>query len=336
MSNIYYVDPAAAGANDGSSWDNAWTTLQTAANTANAGDKVRCRGVEILTDKITFNTNSGDIDTNGYIQFIGCNSAGEEDGTRYVLDGNNAAANCIYWDGVHRVLLRNFELKNATGDGFGGSTTVAYGVILDDVCSHNNGGYGFYAYPFYHGSIFFRCCAYSNSSYGFHNVKEKAIFCCAHDNGNVGFRPYYNNQCLIGCLAYDNSGDDYQYLDDGCLLLMCVGNGGSGSGVNPKNAATYGAPVLISNRFTNKVSGKYGIDFNSWAVYYGWNVLDGNVDNIANSGLAMIAKYNGNDTNSLSPGDTNQGYTDLTDGSEDFNLTSSATLRRSAIIIPTS
>ena len=334
--SIYYVDPAATGANNGSSWTDAWITLQTAADTAVAGDIVYCRGTETLSAQVDYDTNSGDMDTNGYIQFIGCNSSGDEDGTRYILDGNNAAANCICWDGVNRVLLRNFDLKNATGNGFNGSSTNAYGVVLDNVCSHTNGGYGFNAYPLFTGSNFLRCCSYSNSSYGFFNIRSKAIFCCAHDNGNIGFCPNYNPQCLISCLAYDNSGDDYQYIDDGCLLLMCVGNGSSGDGVNVRDAATYGAPILIGNRFTNKVSGKYGIDFASRAVYYGWNVLDGNVDNIANSTLAMIAKYNGNDTNSLSPGDTNQGYTDLTDGSEDFNLTSSATLRRSAISIPTS
>ena len=334
--SIYYVDPVATGANDGSSWTDAWVSLQTAADTAVAGDIVYCRGTETLSAQVDYDTNSGDMDTNGYIQFIGCNSSGDEDGTRYVLDGNSAAANCTHWNGVSRVLLRNFDLKNATGDGFGGTTAGGYGVILDNVCSHDNGGDGFYAYSMSNGSILFRCCAYSNSNYGFYYIKQKAVFCCAHDNGNAGFYSNYNTQCLIGCLAYDNSGDDYQDLDDGCLLLMCISNGGSGNGVNPENTPTDAAPILIGNRFTNKVSGKYGIDFNSLAGYYGWNVLDGNVDNIANSSLAMIAKYNGTDLNSLSPGNTNQGYTDLTDGSEDFNLTSNATLRRSAISIPTS
>ena len=332
--SIYYVDPAATGANDGSSWTDAWITLQTAADTAVAGDIVYCRGTETLSAKIDFDTNSGDMDTNGYIQFIGCNSSGDEDGTRYILDGNSAATNCIYWNGASRVLLRNFESKNAIGDGFGSSTTTVNGVILDNVCSHNNGGKGFLLSNKY--GLFFRCCSYSNSSIGFYNIQSHLVFCSSHDNGDLGYRLNYDYTSVIGCLAYDNSGDDYQYLDDGCLLLMCVGNGGSSSGVSPENAATNGAPILIGNRLTNKTSGKYGIDFNSLASYYGWNVLDGNVDNIANSSLAMISKYNGADSNSLSPGDTNQGYTDLTDGSEDFNLTSSATLRRSAISIPTS
>ena len=332
--STYYVDPAATGANDGSSWTDAWTTLQAAADAAVAGNPVYCRGTETLSAAVDFDTNSGDMDTNGYIQFIGCNSSGDEDGTRYVLDGNSAAANCIAWNGVNRVLLRNFDLKNATGDGLG-YTAVGKGVILDNVCAHNNGGYGINGYSFAI-ALYFRCCAYSNSSMGFYNIQAKALFCSSHDNGDLGFRPNYNIGGLIGCLAYDNSGDDYQYLDDSCLLLMCVGNGGSGSGVNPANAPTNAAPILIGNRFTNKVSGKYGIDFNSLAGYYGWNVLDSNVDNIANSTLTMIAKYNGTDLNSLSPGDTNQGYTDLTDGGEDFNLRSDATLRRSAITIPTS
>ena len=334
--STYYVDPAATGANDGSSWTDAWTTLQAAADAAVAGNPVYCRGTETLSAAVDFDTNSGDIDTNGYIQFIGCNSSGDEDGTRYILDGNSAAANCIYWNGVNRVLLRNFDLKNATGDGFGGNTTSTYGNIFDNVCSHNNGGYGFYNYPIYFTGFFFRCCAYSNSNSGFYLIVSKALFCSSHDNGGYGFYSDYNNLALIGCLSYDNSVDDYYKLDDSCLLLMCTGNEGSGNGVNPVTSPTNAAPVLIANRFTNKVSGKCGIDFNSLAGYYGWNVLDGNIDNLGNSSLAMIAKYNGADSNSLSPGDTNQGYTDLTDGGEDFNLRSDATLRRSAITIPTS
>ena len=39
-----YVDPTASGSNNGTSWTHAWTTMQSAYDTAVAGDQVYCRG----------------------------------------------------------------------------------------------------------------------------------------------------------------------------------------------------------------------------------------------------------------------------------------------------
>ena len=56
-----------------------------------------------------FATNAGD-GTTGKINFIGTNGSGTEDGTRFVLDGNSAATNCILFAAKRDIHFSNFEL----------------------------------------------------------------------------------------------------------------------------------------------------------------------------------------------------------------------------------
>ncbi len=120
----YYVDPAATGANDGSSWTDAWTSLQSALDTAGAGDTVYCRGTQTLSANIDENINDGATGNRRYI--IGVNGIGVEDGTRFTVDGNSTAAYPLHWQGKGAFTeWRNVRFTNgATNSGYatGGDT----------------------------------------------------------------------------------------------------------------------------------------------------------------------------------------------------------------------
>lgn len=96
----YYVDPLAAGSNDGTSWTNAWTSIQSAFDTAVVGDIVYCRGTQTVAARIDVDTNSG-TNAGGFIKFVGCNASGTVDGTRFTIQGDGAnACDLLYKTGA--------------------------------------------------------------------------------------------------------------------------------------------------------------------------------------------------------------------------------------------
>jgi len=66
------------------SWEEALRGLQGAADLAVVGDIVYLRGTQTTTTTIDIDTNSG-TNAGGWIKFIGCNSDGNVDGTRFTI-----------------------------------------------------------------------------------------------------------------------------------------------------------------------------------------------------------------------------------------------------------
>lgn len=332
--STYYVDPAATGAADGSSWADAWTDLQIAVDTAVAGGIIYCRGIQTLTTQIDIDTNSGNY-TSGYIKIIGCNESGDNDGTRFVLDGNSAATFCLNFSGREYIILENIECKNATSHGIDDGSSANNYIYFINCSFHDNGGSGVIIY-YIRYSVFFRCAFYNNTSDGVTDVNIGMIFlfCSIHDNGSHGIDAYAGYDALIyGCLIYDNSGNGvYQGSP---AILHCVINGNADDGIVSISSAYSRRSKILFNRITNHPTGKYGINFNGQLMIHGWNYLEDNAaGNYANNTIDYELLYNGSGTNDEDNADTNEGYTSKTDGSEDFNLTTSASMRRTAIVIP--
>jgi len=333
----YYVDPAATGSNNGTSWTDAWTSLQSAADTATAGDTVYCRGTQTLTATIDFDTNTGDNATNGPVKFIGCNASGVVDGTRFVLDGNSAATYCADITGdVDYLYFGFFEFKNATSNGLTGTTTYSNGNIFIGCSFNNNGGSGCYTY-YMRSCVFIGCTAYGNTLHGFNRAYGIIYLSSSHDNGEDGIDMTYTSvPALIGCLIYDNGGEGIDGVDNQSAIFNNVIDGNADNGISLFTPPVCG---IIGNRITNHSgTGDIGIDCNSYLLCHGWNYFENNDgDNLQNASLAIeILAADGSATDVEDQSDTNQGYTSLTDGSEDFNLRSDASLRRTAITIPTS
>lgn len=314
----YYVDPAAAGDDDGTSWTDAWPSLQTAADTAVAGDIVYCRGTQTLAAAIDFDTKAGTA-AGGYIKFIGCNSSGNNDGTRFVLDGNSAATNCIVSGAIGWVWLENIECKNATGDGVVLNGSSAAWVLLN-VISHDNGTSG--------------CEA---------NYPDDCIFlkCAFYDNGSDGLREL-DNSAVVASSSHGNSGDGFDTLR-ACSFEMCAIYGNTGSGVVDAGTNTFtqcvfhangtgislgtvvGASCFVGCRITGNTTGM-SVNAAQRAkllnCYFGGNTTDisGTYDALRNDGV---------DQNTLAGSDTDNGY--VASASDDFNLAPGATGRSVAV-----
>jgi len=321
----YYVDPAAGGSNDGTDWTNAWTSLQSAADTAVAGDIVYCRGTETLSAAIDFDTNDGTA-AGGFIKFLGCNASGNVDGTRYVLDGDSSAAACVVPGGVDFVWLENFELTGSTGAGFGPATANTKDWVLVNVYSHSNSGHGFDYYNMASlASVFaIRCQAINNGNRGAARMDgARFLFCSFSDNADAGL--INTEYCMfIGCIVHNNGSDGVE-CDAPCWLVNCVIDENDDNGI----AAGVGDLLLsIGCRITDngKDTSGYGINVTSGRVVCGWNFFDGNDSGTTNGNVDVIPYDSDTDTNETSG---TEGYTD--GASDDFNLTSEATLRSVAI-----
>lgn len=337
----YYVDPAAGGANDGGgdgaandptdtdNWTDAWTDVQSAFDTAVVGDIVYCRGTQTLTAIIDIDTNEGDT-TNGFIRFIGVEGLLGNTGTRFVLDGNSAVANCLKQNSMNFIFLENFECKNATGDGMEGLSPSTSGNVFVNCSFNTNGGFGFDG-NFIRGSFLFRCTFFGNSSNGVNRGGAVYFFCSFHDNTGIGMSLNGVSSQSIGCLYYDNGNDGIGIVDASSLVFNGVINGNTDDGIVASRAP------IIGCRITNHSgAGDIGLNLSDVVSVYGWNYYEDNDGaNIQNGSVSIEILNDGASTEAEDQADTNEGYTDLTDGAEDFNLRSDATSRRTAITIPT-
>lgn len=326
---LRYVDPAASGDNNGTDWTHAWTSLQSAANTAVAGDIVYCRGTQTLSAAIDYNTNSGS-DASGFIKFIGCNSGGTVDGTKFVLDASSAATNCILLAAKYYIWWENFEFKNATGDGWD-ATNANYGNLVFINCvAHNNVGDGWDTYysAAHFPITFIKCYAYSNSGNGWGRAYSGSItyvFCISKNNTLSGFNTTTSHADFIsvfyGCIAHNNGVHGFRSTQQ--KLFNCISDENDDDGAN----ATGAIGLIIGTRLTDNGKDTSGYGLNAITrTLYGWNFLLDN-DSGATTGLIEAIRDGATaDTNETSG---TEGYND--GANDDFNLTSSATLRRTQI-----
>ena len=323
----YYVDPAATGSNLGTI-DDPWVSLQSAANTAVAGDTVLCRGSQTLTTAISFATNSGNTNS-GFIKFIGCNSSWENDGAYFELNGNSSSANGVYINGRIFLYFENIRVSLCTGIGFNHATAYWYHCVFNNCKADNNGSHGFDLY--YDGAngecnYFFRCIAANNGGSGFYRAYRRTFLtmCVAKNNASYGIDlgDATLSSAIFGCLVNDNA---HGIRSRGGVFMGNVVDG-STSGIGIELSASGTIPGLVfGNRLTNNTS--WGLSVQHLHLY-GWNFINGNTaGQITGNGFAEMD--GGVDTN-LTTG--TQGYVDR--ANKDFNLTSDATLRRVPVTLP--
>lgn len=340
----YYVDPAASGSNNGTSWADAWTGMQLAVDGTNgtqpaAGDTIYMRGTETLTASIDMDGADG-TKAAGHINWIGVNASGVEDGTRYVIDANNAATHCLDFSNYNTDYQRlcNIELKNATSNGvdFAGYNG-ADGLIGANLYIHDNGGKGvgsaqnatWYA-SFYH------CRFENNSSHGFEGEGFFA-FCSFSGNGGHGYASNYSPRetIILNCVFHGNTlagvgqgsrtSGDFRFQAD--VVAGCVIDGNGDDGIEMPSARD---AQFIGNRITG--NGGYGLV--GGTTYHQFHLAYNYMPDTGQDRANTLGKYSanpifihvdGSDTNQLSGTDTDAGYT--APASDNFNLTSSATLR---------
>jgi len=272
------------------------------------------------------------------IRFIGVEGLNGNNGVRFVLDGNSAVANCLKCTGINYIHLENFEVKNATSTGIEVSPANCLKWAFVNCSAHNNGGHGINGDRFKDAPIYIRTTCYSNSADGLNRpIFPRILFCSFHDNTGDGFDATSTNAWITGSLFYDNGDKGIENVNSESVVFNCVVNRNTAIGFNVIDTVGPRLTVAIGNRITNHSgAGDIGLDCGNGIVYHGWNYYEDNDgNNLQNASLAVEILNDGAATDAEDQADTNEGYTDKTDGAEDFNLRSDATNRRLAITIPT-
>lgn len=321
----YYVDPAGSNTAPYDTWAKAATGLQTAVTACvGKGNIIYARGTQTLTGSINFaSAASGAIGAHNKI--IGCNASGDNDGTYFVLDGNNsngASAAGIWTQTATYWWLENIHVTQCQGDGVGGSAGYATSWVFVNCKASSNGGAGFNANGAQSpGRVLYKCISLNNGGNGYTNNRMSLLmFCVAKGNGARGFQSY--GEVFYGCLAVNNTTDGlHDYSGD---VFNCVVDGNGTNSTHVGIDLPYARTSAIGCRVTNQT----GIGIRTTATQLGLTLSNfvhtcsaGEFNSLAGA-LAL-----GGDTISGT-----QGYVDRTNG--DYNLTSDATLRRTAITLP--
>ncbi len=333
-----YIHSTGSGTSPYDTWAkaaNTGTQMQAAVDAAVAGETIHAAGTITTNAQLDIDLNQGSVAA-GLIKFVGYNASHVNDGTRFILDGNNVATNIIYNNSMRYWLFENIEVKNSNGgDGFTG-LGVLYNAFIN-CCANNNDVLGFDTY-IYSRSQFLRCVAYSNTGDGFGSgsTYQNLMFCRSRDNGQSGFDIQYMGGVSIGCIADHNGNDGFENHSTSALLFNCVADGNTDDGVVAITANPH-LSSLIGCRVTNHSgAGDIGVDAKSTILLHGWNYYQNNDGtNIQNDSVAYEIPYNGSGTDVEDQGDTESGYVDE-DDPEDYNLTDVATSRRTGIQIPVS
>jgi hypothetical protein len=345
MAGPFYVDPAATGGATGADWTNAWVTLQTALDTAVAGEIIYARGTEVITAALDVDTNAGS-NAAGHIKIIGCNAAGNRDGTRFVVNANNNDIHGITLaSNMTMIWFENIEVKNCGGttkNGFNFNGTICIGCRFINCSSHHNSGSGFYNFNGSGGHVvYFRCTAYNNTVCGFKvyaTANQRILFCSAHDNTGSGIGAGGAYSLHYGTLIYDNGDDGINNLSYTETVLNCTINGNTDDGIFVLSYSTLGNILVGASRITNHSgSGDMGINAVSCPLLTFCDYFEDNDgDNIQNAEFHSNISIDGTATSSNieDQANTNEGYTDLTNDAQNFNLRSDASLRRTRITIP--
>lgn len=346
----YYVDPTATGDNDGggdgvdrddptesANWTNAWESMADAIAGTNgtaptAGDVVYRKHTntpdETLTAGITNNLSGNN--TSGYIQWITVNSSGVIDGSRYHLDG--AGTNT----GTY--------LYSVTG-----ANNLDYGLYVDDADTSNLGVTGSYnvfmnllteyadSYGVIStgtGSIFISIVSQNNVIGVVIQQENRLLFSRVQNNSNRGVTLNSVSNVAYGNLVIDNSNEGIYAGHRSNLVLNNVVDNNSLDNILVISGA-YSSIIIIGNRLTE--SGEYGIDFNTQkAVLALYNYTPASTEDRDNASGATNGlpdlKINSLLGNIWNGTDTNAGYNNPT--SDDFNLTSTASLRRTKVELP--
>ena len=281
--SIYYVDPTkTGGANNGTTRADAWLSIQTAFDTATAGDFVYCIGTQTLTAVLDIDTQIGTIGS--YIVFKGINTDGsvdpedDVDGTQFIIDGNSYGGDNIDVTGT-RSFYQFVNIASINSTAYGMDINGAMVSCIFRGCSFDNNLVGMDMGTTTNGTSFMQCSFDSNGSNGISNIEASLFDCCqAIGNTTSGFlrQGFGGLSCWHNTIAHNNG--SYGISMEGDYVINCVLDGnvsGIAAGATYghviysrlTNNSAYGITSLLStdglnearNAFYNNTSGEFGI-----------------------------------------------------------------------------
>lgn len=323
----YYVDPdLTTGTEDGSSAANGWRSLQDAIDGKNnvgkpaAGDTVLLKhgtgNDETPAAIIDFDVAEGT--STAFITWKGVNSSWVDDGTSYIIDGGSTATS-LWAMATEFFYFKNIELNNAQNNSIDFEGAANHPMLFDNCKFHNPTNSCFDTYS--KGMLFYRCHLTSAGSHGYYRPWFCAfVFCVMSDNTGCGVSFYHFGNTFYGCICHNN-GSHGIYIDNDLQspIFNCVIDGNTGDGLQIDGLTSYGMTPIIGNRITNNAKG-LDVDAAGNHIFEDFNFYLNNTV-AAKEGSPLEGG------NSLSSG--TEGYNNR--ANNDFNLTSSATLRRTAI-----
>jgi hypothetical protein len=306
-SGIYYVNTAATGTNDGLSWGNAFTSLQTATWAATSGEKIWVakgtykpttgtdrsvsfqmkNGVEIYggfagtEDPETFNLADRDFETNKSILSGDIGTVGNTiDNSFHVIFNKAGLNNSAILDGFS--IMYGRASGSAPNDCGGGMYNLSASPTITHVVISSN-----YAY-YYGGGIFNESCSptianavflYNSNyqyggglaNYGASPTITNAVFSSNSAYLGGGIMNYGSSATLNNCILWDNSilsgGNGKQIYGNSTLNNSCYGYGDK----DVAGSLSTNSCIITDPKFVNAASGNFRLMANSPCVNTGKN-----------------------------------------------------------------
>lgn len=333
----YYLNPVSGNnGNAGTSFGAAWATLQYAMdNATTAGDIVICcnTGTESTAAQIDADTNSGSASQ--YIKFVAGDASGNIDpAERYTVQASAAItavlsiagathANYLYFRGI--IFNANSNATYAVANPTNDITNNSH--VFQDCTATGATSHGWYLRSVNSWRML-NCHAYLNGGAGVAGAAASRGACqwvggSIHDNTGNGINLTRANSRCSAVLIYDNGGDGVN-IESGASqasIEWCTIYGNTGDGIDQGTAGATQI-TLISNTIT--ANGGWGVNASTSAAQID-RIIPWDYSNIDGSNTSGTTNRSGG-----LPGDNNTttdpAFTSVTDGSEDFEPTSSSPL----------